>query len=152
MPVRRWQDVLPLALAGLALVTGCAAPLSAPTAPPTATGAAAVVVVATRLTARFEGPLLERDGCYFAGSESVTFAWPPEFVLERRGDVLRVTGGWGRGEVWEFRIGEVIVTGGGYVAIPEGKLAEFRVPEQCPRQSFFVFGGGAKPFQITPEP
>lgn len=129
-------------MAAVALLAGCAQ-----TPSPTL-----AVVAATRLMARFEGRLLEHDGCYFAGSEDVTFAWPPEFVLERRGEILRVMGGWGKGEVWDLPIGEVIVTGGGWVSIPEDELAEFRVLPHCPKTQFVVFGGADKKFQITPEP
>lgn len=125
------------------LLAGCAASLTNP---------GAATVVATRLMARFEGRLLERDGCYFAGSEHLTIAWPPEFLLERRRNTLRVTGGWGKGEVWDLPIGGKIVTGGGWLTIPEDKLAEFRVLPGCPRVDFFVFGGAAKEFQVTPEP
>jgi hypothetical protein len=142
------KHILPRA-AGIALLATALAASGCVALPTSRNG---VTVVVTRLMARFEGVLLERDGCYFAGSEHLTIAWPPEFSIERRGDILRVTGGWGKGEVWDLPIGGKIVTGGGWVSIPEDKLAEFRVLPNCPREEFLVFGGAASEFQVTPEP
>jgi len=106
-----------------------------------------VVAVATRMVGKIVGRLSEENGCLRVGD---TLAWPPEFVVSRQGDVIRVVGGWGKGEVWEFHIGETVeMGGGGAIEFTDEERKLLRIPAGCPGP-YWVFGGGLR-HQVTPQ-
>jgi len=107
-----------------------------------------IIILTTRLAARAVGKLNEIDGCLRI--DGLTIAWPPEFVVTRDGEILRVVGLWGKGETWEFRMGQTITIGGGHPGgLTEGEREQLRVPAGCPGP-YWVFGGGTEENLIQP--
>ncbi len=134
-------------------VTRANQPSSAPQTPnhhvvtATPTPQKRVVAVATRMAGKIVGKLSEENGCLRVGD---ALAWPPEFVVSRQGDIIRVVGGWGKGEVWEFHIGETVeMGGGGAIEFTDEEHRLLRIPAGCPGP-YWVFGGSLR-HQVTPQ-
>jgi hypothetical protein len=106
-------------------------------------------IAATRWTALVEGRLVRVDGCYrieeMEPGTGYTLVWPPEFEVAAAGDTMRIVGGFGKGETWEFHAGDrVSLAGGELQSITDpDERRQLRVPEGCPGP-FWVFGGGKR--------
>ena len=106
-------------------------------------------VVIERLTAQIGGKLTKTNECLRIGDFAL--AWPPDVMVIMDGDVVHVIGTYGKGQRWDFNVGEQVSMGGGEVrpAFTQ-EFEELRISSTCPGP-YWLFGGSIRS-ALTPTP